>query len=70
MSRISSSDNLFATAYHNGIEFFKFSGRGISDLNELVSKVRDHSRMISGMVTLTVRNGSRGWSENCAIYLS
>lgn len=70
MAKISPMDNLFATAYMRGVEFFRFNGTGISSLVELVEKMRDHASASGGMVTLTVRNTSKGWSESRSIYLS
>ncbi len=70
MATISSSDNLFATAYVRGMEIFRFSGSGISDISEIVSKIRNHPAAMPGMVTITIRNSSRGWSQSQAIYLA
>lgn len=70
MSTISPTDNLFATAYMRGIEIYRFAGTGISSLSELISKMRDHAAGCGGMVTLNVRNSSRGWAGSKSIYLS
>lgn len=69
MSRLSSSDNLFATAYYRGTEIFRFCGTGITDMAELITKIRDHAA-VGGMVTLNVRNSSRGWSRSSSVYLA
>lgn len=70
MGQISPSDNLFATAYIRGVEVFNFSGNGISDFCSLVEKLRDHAPLKAGMVTINVRNSSRGWCHSRSIYLS
>ena len=69
MATISSTDNLFATASIMGQHFFHFTGNGISSLSELISRVRRHPLAPKGMVTLTVRNSSQGWSQSRAFYL-
>ena len=69
MATISSSDNLFATAYVRGVEFYNFSGSGVSDISQIISEIRNHPSAVPGMVTLTVRNSSRGWSQSRSIYL-
>lgn len=69
MATISSSDNLFATASVMGHQFFNFAGNGIASFAELVSRIRNHPFAPKGMVTLTVRNSSQGWSQSRAFYL-
>jgi len=68
MATISSSDILFATASVMGKQFFNFCGTGISSLGELIGRVRNESNC-RGMVTLTIRNTSQGWSQSKAFYL-
>ncbi len=70
MAQILSSDNLFATAYYLGNEVFRFSGSGISSVNDLVMIMRDHAMLSAGMVTLNIRNSSQGWSHSRSIYLA
>lgn len=70
MATISSSDNLFASASIMGEQIFNFVGSGISSLGELISQVRRSPQAKTGMVTLTVRNSSQGWSQSRAFYLA
>lgn len=69
MATISSTDILFATASVMGKQFFNFCGAGISSLAELIGRVRNESACHRGMVTLTIRNTSQGWSQSKAFYL-
>ncbi len=69
MATISSSDNLFATASMMGEQIFNFAGSGVASLGELIAKVRNAPGARPGMVTLTVRNSSQGWSQSRSFYL-
>ena len=69
MATITSDDNLFATAYMRGIEFFSISGSGFSGLGEIIEKIRHHAGANRGMVTENVRNATRGWSQSSSVYL-
>ncbi len=69
MATISSSDNLFASASIMGEQIFNFVGTGVASLGELISKVRNSPMARPGMVTLTIRNSSQGWSQSRAFYL-
>ena len=68
MATISSSDRLFATASSMGRQFFNFSG-SVSSFDELIARLRSQPDAPRGMITLTVRNSSQGWSQSRAIYL-
>ncbi len=70
MALISSTDNVFATAYSRGIEFCRISGTGFSGISDLISKIRNHPSAMPGMVTLIIRNSSQGWSQSRAVYLA
>lgn len=70
MLQISTHDSLFATAYMRGAQIFNYAGTGISGVNELIDKMRDHTAGFSGMVTLSIRNATRGWSQSKSIYLA
>lgn len=69
MATISSSDNLFASASIMGEQIFNFCGNGIMSISDLINRVRATSSR-RGMVTLTVRNTSQGWSQSRAFYLA
>ena len=69
MATISSSDNLFASASIMGEQIFNFVGTGVASLGELIPKVGNSPMARPGMVTLTIRNSSQGWSQSRAFYL-
>lgn len=68
MATISTTDTLFATASAMGRQFFNFCGSGVGSLADLMQLVRTHPEA-RGMVTLTVRNTTQGWSRNQSVYL-
>lgn len=40
----------------------EFATTRVCDFTELIGEVRHHTHGLQGLVTLTVRNASRGWS--------
>ncbi len=69
MATISSSDNLFASASIMGEQIFNFVGTGVGGGGGGGGIVRSWPMARPGMVTLTVRNSSQGWSQSRAFYL-
>lgn len=70
MATIHASDTLFASATIMGRQVFNFAGSGIESLSDLINKVRSAPGMITGLVTLIVRNSSQGWSQSRDFYLA
>ncbi|MDE6300386.1 MAG: hypothetical protein K2M19_01540 [Muribaculaceae bacterium] len=70
MANINATDNLFASATIMGRQVFQFAGSGIGSLGELINRVRNTPGLMSGLVTLTVRNTSQGWSQSRDFYLA
>lgn len=68
MANISASDNLFISASSMGRQFFNYIGSGIGSLSHIIDIIRSNPDAPRGMVTLTVRNASRGWSEHSTFY--
>lgn len=68
MAQINFSDYIFAQASVMGKMFFDFAGQGISSFAELVKMVRSQKNAPRGMITVTVRNSSQGWTSSRAIY--
>lgn len=68
MANISSSDNIFVSASAMGRQFYNFCGNGIDSLGEIIALVRQLPDAPRGMVTLTVRNASRGWAQSSSFY--
>lgn len=68
MAKIQLSDYIFVQASAMGRQFFNFAGKGIDSFAELVSMVRRQENAPRGLITLTVRNSSQGWTSSRAIY--
>ena len=68
MATISSTDRIFASAWQRGREIFNACGDGFSGFADIVSQLRRGGNA-PGMVTLTVRNSSQGWTRTSSIYL-
>ncbi|MDE7467531.1 MAG: hypothetical protein K2M61_04170 [Muribaculaceae bacterium] len=68
MANINTTDNLFASATMMGRQVFQFAGSGISSLNDIITRLRS-TPGIAGLITLTVRNASQGWSQSRQYYL-
>lgn len=69
MVSFSSSDTIFASAYQRGREIFNTCGSGFNSMADIVSRLRSGG-VAPGMVTLTVRNASQGWSHTGALYFA
>lgn len=68
MATFSSSDTIFASVCQRGREIFSTSGTGFRSMSDIVARVLTGGTA-RGMVTLTVRNSSQGWSRTSAMYL-
>ena len=64
---ISSTDTIFATICQRGRLLYSTAGTGFSSMTDLVNHLRG---TVSGMVTLTVRNSSQGWSRTSSLYIA
>lgn len=69
MASISNTDNLFISASSMGHQFYNYTGCGISSISEIIRSVRDLPCQPRGMITITVRNASKGWAQTQALYL-
>ncbi|MDO4319613.1 MAG: hypothetical protein Q4C34_03460 [Bacteroidales bacterium] len=70
MATISHSDTVFASASVRGIEFCNLQGTGFTGFGDIIDRVRRHPQARPGMIMLTVRNSSQGWSHTRAFYLT
>lgn len=68
MANISSTDSLFISAEVMGQQFYNYMGSGIGSLGDIIAMIRNMPAAPRGMVTLTVRNASQGWSRSSAFY--
>lgn len=70
MAKISINDTLFLTLISRGVTVFNRQVRGIAshaDLHKLVRQIMAGTR---GMVSVTLRNSTQGWSHSSALLLS
>ena len=68
MANISNTDSLFISATAMGRQFYNFFGTGIDSLKTIIDQVRSTPGAPRGMVTVTVRNASRGWASSQSFY--
>lgn len=68
MVNITSSDSLFISASAMGRQFYNFVGNGLDSFNEIINLIRNSPMTPQGMVMVTVRNASQGWSHSRAFY--
>ncbi len=64
---ISSTDTIFATVCQRGRQVYSTVGTGFTSMSDVVGRLRGAA---SGMVTLTVRNSSQGWSRTANLYIA
>lgn len=63
MTTISTSDLIFATLSLHGSTVASMQMSGVSTLPEIIRTIRSSVSSLSGMATLSLRNGSQGWSS-------
>ena len=68
MANISFSDKLYISASAMGQQFYNYVGSGIGSLGNIIDLIRNTPDAPRGMVTLTVRNASQGWSQSQSFY--
>lgn len=70
MANISLNDNLFVSVSLLGRQFCSFMSCGIGSVEDIIEKVRSLPGAPRGLITLDVRNSSKGWSESRSFYLA
>ncbi len=63
MKTISCTDVIYATVVKRGTMIASLCLSGIDSLKELLSRIRRALGSDCGLVTLTLRNGSQGWTD-------
>ena len=63
MTTIAKSDLIFATLSLHGSTVASMQMSGVSTLPEIIRTIRSSVDSLSGMATLSLRNGSQGWSS-------
>lgn len=67
MKTINSSDVIFATVTQRGNTLYDGQMSGMSSMAEVMSSLRGALAGAMGMLTLTLRNGTQGWSSRSSI---
>lgn len=69
MATINSSDIIFATIKQHGRILHTLQFSGVLSFSELMKQILNALSTVKGLVTLNLRNGSQGWSQQHAIML-
>lgn len=67
MGTISSSDIIFATLTRHGQQIASYRFSGLTTMNQIISYIRRISALSPGLLKLSLRNHSQGWSHIKAI---
>lgn len=69
MKTIALTDTIFATVIRRGITVAIIRLNGLTSVGQVVARLRDTLEGVRGMVTLALRNSSRGWTDRRAVLL-
>ena len=70
MEKISINDIIFATATIRGTIAATLRLSGLKSMAEVVAAIKKELGAAGGMLTLTLRNMTQGWSQSRSLYLS
>ncbi len=70
MAKFSISDTLFVTLVHRGTVVFNREICGVCSVAELMRVIRKNVSGCAGMVTMTLRTRTQGWSRTDSLLLS
>lgn len=69
MEKITFNDIIFATATIRGkVKNFRFSG--LMSIADVIKAIKQEIGAVSGLLTISLRNMTQGWSREKSIYLS
>lgn len=69
MKTIDINDTIFATVTANGMTLVNLRLSGLNSMGEVLSSVHRALPGAAGMMTLTLRNGSQGWTDRRAFVI-
>lgn len=61
---ISVSDTLYVRAVYMGKQLFNLRICDVCSMSQALSRVREHLTGVSGLVKISLRNASQGWSTD------
>lgn len=67
MATIDSSDIIFATVIQRGMTIASLRLIGINSMADVVRSVRTNIGAATGLTTINLRNGSRGWRTSSTV---
>lgn len=70
MEKISINDIIFATATVRGTIAASLKLSGLKSMADVITAIKNEIGIAGGLMTITLRNMSQGWSKSKAIYLS
>lgn len=70
MEKISINDIIFATATVRGTIAASLKLSGLKSMADVIAAIKKEIGIAGGLMTITLRNMSQGWSKSKAIYLS
>lgn len=69
MTTVSYNDLVQASATFEGRTVASFSASGFNSINEVLLAVRRAAGGVTGLLSLSVRNATRGWREQRALFV-
>lgn len=69
MEKISINDIIFATATVRGTIAASLKLSGLKSMADVITAIKKEIGIAGGLMTITLRNMSQGWSKSKAIYL-
>lgn len=69
MKTINDTDTIFATIIQYGRSLASVKLCGMSSVQSIVSYLRSHNAMPSGLSQISIRNSTQGWSSMQALYI-
>lgn len=66
---INSTDRVFATLSQFGSIIYNVELSGVTSMSDVVRRLRGEVKSGGGLLSLTLRNSSQGWSRSASIML-
>lgn len=70
MNAITLNDIIFATATIRGAVAANLRLSGLRSMSEVINAVRREIGSFSGLITISLRNMTQGWTQQKSLYLS
>lgn len=66
MGTIATTDIIYATITHHGLQIASYSFSGLTSLRDIIGYIR-RTTALKGLLKLNLRNKSQGWSHTLAL---